>query len=146
MKGKDHSLILGILFVAEFAIYVLMFLFFVLIFGIQAVLIFTSSNADVESTIPVFIIYGAILFIYFLMAFVLGITGWKLLKQKPNARVWGIIASICSLPFFIPLGLLIMIYGLWFCLSEVGKNYFLYGDVTTNQPQYFPPQSPNQWQ
>ena len=46
------------------------------------------------------------------------LTGFLMHNHKPNARIFGIIASLLSLPGF-PLGTFIGIYGLW---------YFLYAD------------------
>ncbi len=47
------------------------------------------------------------------------ITGWKIHNDTPGAKVFGIIASIISIPGF-PIGTIIGIYGLWFFL--LGKE------------------------
>ena len=73
------------------------------------------------------------------------IGGYKLWKERPGARTWGIIGSILSCLSF-PLGTAAGVYGLWFLFGDVGKQYYLGGS-----PQYafnVPPQPPppSSWQ
>jgi hypothetical protein len=73
------------------------------------------------------------------------IGGYKLWKERPGARTWGIVGSILSCLSF-PLGTAAGVYGLWFLFGDVGKQYYLGGS-----PQYpfnVPPQPPppSSWQ
>lgn len=70
------------------------------------------------------------------------IAGWKLLKEKPGARTWGIIGSILALLSF-PLGTAAGVYGLWFLFGEDGKRFYLGG--SSYAPNSFPP-PPQSWQ
>ena len=71
--------------------------------------------------------------------------GYKLWKEKPNARTWGIVGSIISCLSF-PIGTAAGVYGLWFLFGEEGKRFYLGG---ANQPMFQslsePPQ-PSSWQ
>ena len=73
------------------------------------------------------------------------IAGLKLRRERPDARTWGIIASVIALLNF-PLGTALGIYGLWFLAGDIGKNYYLSGGVgnySYNPPK---PPAPNSWQ
>jgi hypothetical protein len=85
--------------------------------------------------------------VLFLLAFTLLLVvpqiigGWKILKERPGARTWGIVASIVSCLSF-PLGTAAGIYGLWFLFGEEGKRFYLGG---APQQQQFNPPPPNNW-
>lgn len=93
----------------------------------------------------------AVLFIIsllFLLPQIIG--GYKLWKEKPNARTWGIVGSIISCLSF-PLGTAAGVYGLWFLFGDMGKQMYLGGSQQNMFPQYSPqhyPQQPppNSWQ
>jgi hypothetical protein len=68
--------------------------------------------------------------------------GWKLLKEKPAARIWGTVGSVVALLSF-PLGTAVGIYGLWFLFGDEGKRFYLPGgNAAVNNFQ--PP--PHNWQ
>ena len=50
------------------------------------------------------------------------VTGWKIEKEKGDAKIFGIIASILSLGSF-PLGTALGIYGLWFFLMRSNEEF-----------------------
>ena len=92
------------------------------------------------------IFIGMILFVVVIsMIFVVPqlLGGWKLFKEKPGARTWGIVGSIIALLSF-PLGTAAGVYGLWFLFGEEGKRFYLGG----NQQQMFgaPPPPPHNCQ
>src|SRR5215813_8903381 len=51
----------------------------------------------------------------------------KMWKQKPGARVWGIIAAILIL-FIFPVGTFLAIYAFWFLFSSASRGF--YGGAT----------------
>jgi hypothetical protein len=63
-------------------------------------------------------------------------------KERPNARVWGIIGSIVAM-LNMPLGTAAGIYGVWFLFGEDGKRFYLGG--AQQQQQMFNPPPPNNW-
>jgi hypothetical protein len=71
--------------------------------------------------------------------------GYKLFRERANARTWGIIGSILSC-FSFPLGTAAGVYGLWFLFGDQGKQFYLSGvgqHAFQNPPQ---PPPPNSWQ
>jgi hypothetical protein len=68
-------------------------------------------------------------------------TGFKVRKEQQIGRTLAIIISILSL-FSFPLGTALGIYGLWFFLGEVGKNFYAGLSGSSVPP---PPPPPNNW-
>jgi uncharacterized membrane protein len=141
MTAKEHNKLAGILFSALGAIHLIggtVIAVFYVGLGFFAV---TNTNDELDRFLGnffiVFGVFGSILlFVFSLIDF---IAGWKMFKEKPNARTWGIAASIISLPS-IPLGTASGIYGLWFLRGEEGKQFYLTNDANRNMFQ--PPQPP----
>lgn len=125
MTAKDHNKIIGILHLVEGglqifgAIFVAVFLFG---FGFY---LKTGNNIENAEWVGNFLFIIAIVLasLSFILAFVNLMAGWKMLKEQPNARIWGIVASIICL-FNIPLGTLIGVYGLWFLFGIEGKQIY----------------------
>ena len=129
MTAADHTKILAIGFAAFAAIFFLTFLLLALVsIGVFVGLGITFANESGDPNQAGIGILGAIFTVIFYGG--LGIicvlppamASWKMLKRKPRARVWGIIAAIVTLPI-IPLGTMLGVYGLWFFLSAQGRNY-----------------------
>lgn len=72
------------------------------------------------------------------------IGGYKLWKERPGARTWGIIGSIISCLSF-PLGTAAGVYGLWFLFGDEGKRMYLAGGQQQPMFQEHPP-PPASWQ
>lgn len=72
------------------------------------------------SLILLAVVYGLAV-IFLILPQLIG--GLLFLAGKSSSKVWGIIAVSFAL-ITIPVGTLIGIYGLWFLLSEKGKQYF----------------------
>ena len=95
--------------------------------GVFVGLGFTVANDTGDSTQAGFGILGAVFTVIFYGVLALicvlptALASWKLFKQKPKARFWGIIASIVVLPI-IPLGTALGGYGLWYFFSGAGKS------------------------
>ena len=122
MTAKEHNKIIGILHLVEGGLQ---------IFGaiLTALFIFGAGyylqwNEDLKSYGNLLIIIGLILApLSFILAFINLFAGWKILKEKPGARTWGIVASIICL-FNIPLGTIIGVYSLWFLFGVEGKEMY----------------------
>jgi hypothetical protein len=141
MTAKEHNKLTGILFLVLGAINliggIVVAVFYVGL-GFFAV---NNVNDELDRSLGnffiVFGIFGSILlFAFSLIDFM---AGWKMFKEKPNARTWGIVASIISLAS-IPLGTVPGIYGLWFLFGEQGKQFYLTNELNRNMFQ--PPQPP----
>ena len=115
--------------------------------GIGAAMLIGGSKGEEQFVGLVFI--GVIVFLLiFSLIFIVPqvIGGWKLLKEKPNARIWGIIGSIVSCLSF-PLGTAAGVFGLVFLFGEDGTRFYLNRDGREFQPSYHqPPLPPNSWQ
>jgi hypothetical protein len=127
MTAKEHNRLLGIFLMAHGALQALtMFIIAVSYGGIGFFLITSSREAD-RVTGAVFIglvLFIAVLAVFFVTPQLSG--GWRILKEKPGARTWGIVGSIIALLSF-PLGTAAGIYGLWFLFGEQGKQFYLSG-------------------
>jgi hypothetical protein len=130
MTVIEHNKILAIGLGGIAAIIAFTFLLLTLVsVGTFVALGITLANETRDSNQAGFGIFGGLFAIVFygLLAaiFVLppALAAWKIWKQRPNARVWGIIAAILAIPL-MPLGTLIGIYGLWFLFSAEGKRFY----------------------
>jgi hypothetical protein len=123
MTGADHNKILAIGFAAFAAIFLLTFLLLTLVsVGVFVALGITFANESGNPNQAGIGILGAIVTVIFYGVLGLicvlppALASWTILKRKPRARFWGIIASIVVLPI-LPLGTALGIYGLWFFFS-----------------------------
>jgi hypothetical protein len=129
MTGADHEKVLAIGFTAFAAILFFTFLLLALVsVGVFVALGITFANESGNPNQAGFGILGAIFTVIFYVGLGLvcvlppALASWKLFKQKPGTRLWGIIASIVVLPI-IPLGTALGVYGLWFFFSAQGRKY-----------------------
>lgn len=142
MTAKEHNKTLGILFLVYLTIQILG-----LIVGVAAMLGMmgiVAFNTNGNGAIPAGLIFGVAIVALAISAVLLIPTffaGWKMLKEKSNARIWGIIAAIIALINF-PLGTASGIYALWFLFGEAGKQFYTGGNSTSG----YPPPPPNSWQ
>lgn len=127
MTGTDHNKILAIGFAGFAAIFFFTFLLlFLVTVGVFVALGITFANETGDPNQAGIGILGAIFTVIFYGVLGLicvlppGLASWKMLKRKPRARFWGIIASIVVVPLF-PLGTAFGIYGLWFFFSAQGR-------------------------
>lgn len=129
MTGADHNKILAIGFAAFAAILFFTFLLLALVsVGVFVALGITFANESGNANQAGVGILGAIFTVIFYGGLGLicvlppAMASWKMLKRRPRARIWGIIAAIVLLPI-IPLGTMLGVYGLWFFLGAQGRNY-----------------------
>lgn len=120
MQNENHK-ILGVIFLFEFAVVLLIFLLFVGIFLVNSGLVlFNGRNSG--DFVWMFLIYTGVLLAYIIYMTPFGIGGWKLYKNRPGAKFWGVIASVFSLPFVFPFGIVICIVGFVLLFSNSGKT------------------------
>ena len=129
MTGAEHNKILAI----GFAVFAAILFFTFLLLALVSVGVFLSlgisfanesgdpnqARVGILGAIFTLIFYGGLGLICVLPP---AIASWKMLKRKPGARIWGIIAAIVLLPI-IPLGTVLGVYGLWFFVGAQGRNY-----------------------
>jgi hypothetical protein len=147
MTAKEHNKMIGIFLMSHGALQGVGMIMLCVIYGIIGGAMVAAGPQDETKIVGlafiglVFVI--GIIALIFILPQIIG--GYKMLKEKPNARTWGIIASIISC-FSFPLGTAAGVYGMWFLFGDLGKQFYLGG----SQPQYAfsnpsqPP--PNSWQ
>ncbi|CAN5521714.1 hypothetical protein BH10ACI3_BH10ACI3_14490 [soil metagenome] len=147
MTAKEHNRLVGIFLMAHGTFQ----MFVMVIIGIVYAVIGSAMLVGGRKSEDQFV--GAVFIgMIFLLAFISLIVmlpqiigGYKLWKEKPNARIWGIVGSILAC-FSVPVGTAAGVYGLWFLFGDAGKQFYLGGP---NQPMFQnPPQppAPNSWQ
>lgn len=142
MVAKDHNKLLSIFFLIVGGLNIVGGLFIALIYGGMGMAMMSQARHDNEkAAATIFIVLAVVIApIILIFAAINLITGFKLLKEKPGARTWGIVASILMLPS-IPLGTALGVYGLWFLFGDQGKNFYAGG----NQPNMYNAPPPNNW-
>ncbi len=153
MAPNEHNRLVGIFLMAHGGMQAAVMLIICIVYGIIGAAIFGSARGD-EKFVGVFFIIAIFLVAIFTALFagsqILG--GYKMFKERPNARTFGIVASIVSILSF-PLGTAAGVYGLWFLFGDEGKKFYL----GAGQPQPLfqnpkrtfenaPPPPPNSWQ
>ncbi len=128
MTDADHNKILAIGFGAFAAIFFFTFLLLALVsVGVFVALGITFAKESGDPNQAGIGILGAIFTVIFYGVLGLicvlppGLASWKMLKRKPRARFWGIIAAIVVLPI-LPLGTMLGGYGLWFFFAHKTAN------------------------
>jgi hypothetical protein len=123
MTDVEHNKILGIAFAAFAAIFFITFLLLAFVsVGVFVALGITFANESGDPNQAGIGILGALITVVFYGGLGLicvlppALASWKMLKRKPRARLWGIIAAIVVMPI-IPLGTMLGIYALWFFLK-----------------------------
>lgn len=71
-------------------------------------------------------VFAIVFYLVLGLIFVLpmAIASRRMWKRSPGARVWAIIAALLVI-CIVPLGTMLAIYALWFCLSVDGKKLYL---------------------
>lgn len=128
MTDVPHNKILAFGFAAFAAIFLFTFLLLALVsVGVFVALgiTFASESGDpnqaglgILGAIFTVIFYGVLGLICVLPP---ALASWKMLKRKPGARLWGIIAAIVVLPI-LPLGTALGVYSLWFFFSGQARK------------------------
>jgi hypothetical protein len=130
-----HVKVLGVLYLAFSALYLLIALFLMLAIGGAAGIVgLTADSGDAAVAIPVLGIAGTALGLMLLVLALPGlITGWGLLNYKAWARILGIILSVLNL-LNIPFGTALGIYGLWVLLNKNTERLFAAATTLPSTP------------
>jgi len=144
MTAKEHNKLLGIFLMAHGGLQLMMMLIVTLVYGGLGTFFIARARRDEEAIMGFFFIAAILFVVLFSLILVVPqlLGGWKLFKERPGARTWGIVASIVSCLSF-PLGTAAGVYGLWFLLGEEGKRFYLGG--SPQQQMFNPPPPPNNW-
>ncbi|MEP7149862.1 MAG: hypothetical protein ABI857_13360, partial [Acidobacteriota bacterium] len=125
MTARDHNKLLSIFYFVQAGLQLLAGIIFFLVYVILGGAMMSASSRGEEQMMGgIFLGMGVLIGIICLAfgAFTL-LTAFKVLKEKPVGRTLGIIISILVLISF-PIGTALGIYGLWFFLGDVGKNFY----------------------
>ena len=147
MTAKEHNRLVGIFLMAHGAFQSIIVIMLGLIYGVIGSAMLVAGTKGEEKMVGAAFIGMIVLIGFIALIFILPqiIGGYKLWKERPNARTWGIAGSIVSCLSF-PLGTAAGVYGLWFLFGDVGKQFYLGGNpqYTFNDPPQPPP--PSGWQ
>ena len=143
MTAKEHNKLLGIFLLVHGGIQAFVMLILALVYGVIGIGLTATARRSEDQFVGIFFLLAILFIAIFSLILVVPqlIGGWKVLKEKNNARTWGIVGSIVALLSF-PLGTAAGVYGLWFLFGEEGKRFYLGGG---NQPQMFNAPPPNNW-
>jgi glucan phosphoethanolaminetransferase (alkaline phosphatase superfamily) len=146
MNVKEQNRLVGIFLLIHGGLQSLMMLFFVLFYSGIGIAIMTSEGTRDAQIAGSFMIVFALIFLAIFSVFIVPqlVGGWKILKERPNARTWGIIGSIVACMSF-PFGTAAGVFGLVFLFGENGTRYYLNGaNSSSNNNMLQPP--PHNWQ
>lgn len=147
MTAKEHNKLVGIFLLAHGGLQAVVMAILCVVYGILgAVMVANDRRGEGQMVGGVFIGMVVLLFVIgvaFTLPQIIG--GYKLLKERPNARNWGIVGSIIS-ALSVPLGTAVGVYGLWFLFGEQGKQFYLGTPVHAVFDQPVSPPPPNSWQ
>lgn len=145
MTAREHNRTVGILLLAYLGLQIVGIVIGV-VFGLMfAGIAMVEANTNGNEAVPLMffgVFFVVILLFSALLLVPVGLGGWKMFKEKPNAKTWGLVASIIAMLNF-PLGMALGIYGLWFLLGDKGKEFYEGGGSLAT---YNAPPPPNSWQ
>lgn len=146
MTAKEQNKLAGIFLIAHGILQTLIMLLLGLIYGgVGAAMLITSRKEDEQFAGGALIAIMVFVFLFSLIFIIPQVVGgWKMYKERPNARTWGIVGSIISCLSF-PLGTAAGVFGLVFLFGESGQQFYLGG---RNHASYTPPPppAPGTWQ
>jgi len=146
MNAKEQNKLAGIFLLVHGAAQAIVMVLVGLIYGGIGAAMLATSRRDDEQFAGVMLVIVMAFVVVFAMIFVIPqiVGGFKMLKERPNARTWGIIGSIISCMSF-PLGTAAGVFGLIFLFGDAGRQFYLGAGSTRSysQPQAPPPSS---WQ
>jgi hypothetical protein len=147
MTAKEHNRLAGIFLMVhggfQAAVMIFMCVFYAIVGSAVAFGNSDNGGAIVGLAFIAVVAVIAVVSVVFILPQLLG--GYMLLKEKRNARTWGIIGSILSCLSF-PLGTAVGVYGLWFLFGEQGAQFYLGGSSHRSFQTPPEPPAPNSWQ
>jgi hypothetical protein len=122
---QTHVKVLGVLYLAISACFLVGALFLIMGLGGAAAIVGAAAEPeDAAIAIPILGIAGTALAMFLIVFALPGlVTGYGLLQLKPWARIVGIVLSAVNL-INIPFGTIIGIYGLWVLLNKDTEPLF----------------------
>lgn len=146
MTSREHNRLAGIFLSIHGAVQSLIIILVCIFYGVIGSAVFIggaqNGNGVAGLLFIMMMIFTAFVSLFFILPQLMG--GYMLLKEKPNARIWGIVGSIVACLSF-PFGTAAGIYGLWYLFGEQGKHFYL-GTEARQQFQSPRPPEPNSWQ
>jgi hypothetical protein len=146
MTAKEHNKLVGIFLMAHGGLQMVVMLIIGLVYGVIGSAILAGGRRGEEQIVgAVFIgVVAVVVFVSLIMMLPQVIGGYKIFKERPGARTWGIVGSILSCLSF-PIGTAVGVYGMWFLFGDEGRRFYLGGGQQMFQP--IPQQPPpNSWQ
>jgi len=147
MTAREHNRLVGIFLMAHGGLQAAMMLLISFIYLIIGGAVFLGGRDGAEFAGAI-VVFAVLLIVAISLVFVVPqiVGGYKLWKEKPNARTWGIVGSIMSCLSF-PLGTAAGVYGMWFLFGPEGKQMYLNGSVRPMFPNRSPEAPPpHSWQ
>jgi hypothetical protein len=122
---ETHVKVLAVLYIVFSALFVMLALFMMLMFGgVSAIVGSEASAEDAAIAVPILGLTGMAMSIFFLAIALPGlIAGFGLLKRAGWARILGIVLSALNLINF-PFGTILGAYGLWVLLNKDTERLF----------------------
>lgn len=117
MTAKEKNKLAGIFLLAHGGFLGLIYL---LMIGLFAVVFNADPNAP-RGILALITIFIAIFSVVFVAPQIIG--GWKMYKEYPNARNWGIVAAIIAC-MNAPLGTAAGVFALIFLFSDEGNHFY----------------------
>lgn len=145
MTAKEHNKLVGIFLLAHGGLQMLVMIILALVYGVMGSAMMATARGDEQIFVGGIFLVMVIFLVFFSLLFLIPqiVGGYKMLKERPNARTWGIIGSILSCLSF-PLGTAAGVYGLWFLFGDEGKRFYL-GGAGQQQHMFNPPPPPSNW-
>lgn len=117
MTAKEKNKLAGIFLLAHGGFLALIYFVMVVVFGVVL-----NLDPNTPKGIAIFFpIFMAIISFLFVSPQIIG--GWKMLKEHPNAKNWGIASAILAC-LNAPLGTAAGVFALIFLFSNEGDNFF----------------------
>lgn len=145
MTAKEHNRLIGIFLLAHGGLYALVMGLLCIVYIVMGGAMFATAKPE-EKFVGLLFVFMVVFVVLMAVIFALPqiIGGFKMLKERPTARTWGIIGSIIACLSF-PIGTAAGVYGLWFLFGDMGKQFYL-GGSNQNMFQNQVPPPPNSWQ
>lgn len=146
MTAKEHNKLLSIFYFIMGGLQMLIGLFVAVVYGVLGGALLTTARRDEDQFVGgVFLAVAVIVgLIVILFASLTLFTGFKVKNEQAIGRTLGIVVS-CLVLLSFPIGTALGVYGLWFFLGDIGKNFYA---GLNSRTSYRPPQppSPGTWQ
>lgn len=117
MTAKEKNKLAGIFLMIHGGLLAFIYLIMIAFFGI----IFTADPDAPRAVFGIMTIFIAVFSAIFVAPQIIG--GWKMYKEQPNAKNWGIVASILAC-MNAPLGTAAGVFALIFLFGEDGKKFY----------------------